>query len=353
MTSAANLSAASFRAALSRPQLSDVRGEAGLLLCQAGDPVIVALQFREPGAGSLGPREHGGHAAGPGIRRARASRLARRDGFRSLPCAGCLAGWSGIAGPGNCARSRGRPAEHPDQAAQRRPAFLHGGEPDRVRLHRLGVGGQVRRYVGDQVHRLGHPGPEGRQGGVVMGRGLQRLPGHAEQGDRVRRVELAARRVAKQGLVGGRGRRVQRVGVRKPLLLGEQLDVLAVGGLRLLDLGQAVSQVLSLPLPLPGLRGQLVELAADLTVPLVGTLVAGQQRGEVGSGEAVQRLALPAGLEQLLLTGLTVHGDQVVGQVGEQRHRDRPAAGVGTGTPLGRNRAAQDQRAALVVEVTA
>ena len=36
-----------------------------------------------------------------------------------------------------------------------------------------------------------------------------------------------------------RGRRVQRVGVRQPLLLGEQLEVLADGGVRLLDLGQA------------------------------------------------------------------------------------------------------------------
>ena len=112
----------------------------------------------------------------------------------------------------------------------------------------------------------------------------------------------------------GRGRGVQRVRVREPLLLGEQLDVLAVGGLRLLDLGQAAAQVVCLPFPLPRLRGQLVEFCAHVAVPLVHPLIAGQQRREIRPGEPVERLALPAGLEQLLLVGLPVHGDQVVGQ---------------------------------------
>ena len=79
----------------------------------------------------------------------------------------------------------------------------------------------------------------------------------------------------------GRGRRVQRVRVREPLLLGEQLDVLALGGLRLLDLGQAAAQVVCLPFPLAGLRGQLVEFRAHVAVPLVGPLIAGQQRRQI------------------------------------------------------------------------
>ena len=46
---------------------------------------------------------------------------------------------------------------------------------------------------------------------------------------------------------------------------------------------------------------------------LVGPLVVAEHPAELGTGEPVKRLALPARLQQLLLVGLAVHGDQVVG----------------------------------------
>src|SRR5262249_59054403 len=127
----------------------------------------------------------------------------------------------------------------------------------------------------------------------------------------------------------------------------------ALGGLEPLDLGQAAAEILGLVLPLAGARGQLVKLAADVTVSLICPLVASEQRREVGSGEAVKRLALPAWLEQLLLIGLPVHGHQVISQADQQRYRDGPAARVGARPSLGRHRATQDQRGAPVVEVAA
>ena len=152
----------------------------------------------------------------------------------------------------------------------------------------------------------------------------------------------------------GRGRgRVQRVRVREPVFLGQQLGVLAFRGPGPLDLGQAAAQILGLGRPLPGRPGQLVELGPDLAVPLVGPLIVGEDGVQLRPGVPVQGLALPARPQQLLLVGLPVHGHQVVGQVGEQRDGDRPAARVGPRPALGRHRPAHDQRAALVVELAA
>ena len=122
---------------------------------------------------------------------------------------------------------------------------------------------------------------------------------------------------------------MQRVRVREPVLLGQQLGVLALGRLRPLDLGQAAPQVLGLGRPLTGRPGQLVEFRPDLPVTLVGPLVVGEHGVQRGPGEPVERLPLPARPQQLLLIGLPVQRHQVVSQVGEQRHRDRPAAGEG------------------------
>ncbi len=160
--------------------------------------------------------------------------------------------------------------------------------------------------------------------------------------------------VAEQRLVGGGGRRVQRVGVGQPVVLGRRSSTSSPSaGLGPLDLLQAAAQVLGLAGPLAGLGGQLGQLGLHLLVLPVGPLVGGQQVGELRAAEPVQRLALPAGPQQLLLVGLAVHGDQVLGQVGEQGHRDRPAARRGPGPALGADRAAQQQRAALVVQVAA
>jgi hypothetical protein len=87
------------------------------------------------------------------------------------------------------------------------------------------------------------------------------------------------------------------------------------------------SQVLGFRRADAGLRGQYGQLVEDLPVAPVGALVVGQDLGQHRPGELVERLALPTRLEQLLLVGLTVHGDQVVGEVGEQRHRHGTAAG--------------------------
>ena len=145
-------------------------------------------------------------------------------------------------------------------------------------------------------------------------------------------------------------RAVQRVRVGQPVLLGAQLGVLAVGRLDPLDLGQPAAQVLGLGDPLPGLAGQLGQLGLHLPVPLVGPLVVGGHGGQARSGETVQRLPLAARPEQLLLVGLAVHGDQVIGQVGEQRDRHRVAARVSPGASLRGHRAAQQQGGPVIVE---
>ena len=163
----------------------------------------------------------------------------------------------------------------------------------------------------------------------MAGHGLERLPGPGQQADRVRGLEGPAGGVTQECLVRrGRGR-MQRVRVREPVFLGQQQGVLALGGLGPLDLGQAAPQILGLGRPLTGRPGQLVEVGPDLAVPLVGPLVVGEDGVQLRPGEPVERLALPARPQQLLLVGLPVHGHQVVGQVGEQRDGDRPAAREG------------------------
>ena len=64
-------------------------------------------------------------------------------------------------------------------------------------------------------------------------------------------------------------------------------------------------------------------------VPREHPPVVRQQRGQLGPAEPVQRVPLPAGLEQLLLIRLPVHGHQIVGQHLQQRHRDRTPAREG------------------------
>jgi hypothetical protein len=61
--------------------------------------------------------------------------------------------------------------------------------------------------------------------------------------------------------------------------------------------------------------------------------------------------ALAAGLQQPLLIGLAVHGDQIVGEIDQRADRNGAATGVRTGTPLGRHHSGDDQR--VVIEIAA
>ncbi len=118
--------------------------------------------------------------------------------------------------------------------------------------------------------------------------------------------------------MGRAGRGVQLVRVGQPLLFGPQFHVLPRERLQPFDLGQPAAQVLALLGPLARQPGQFLQLAADVAVPLVGPVVVGGDRGQRRPGEAVQRLTLPGRAQQLLLVGLPVHRDQVIGEVGEQ-----------------------------------
>ncbi len=148
--------------------------------------------------------------------------------------------------------------------------------------------------------------------------------------------------------MGGGGSGVQRVGVGQPVLLRAQRGFLARLRVELLDLGEARPQLLGLGGAGAGLRRQRGELVEYLAVAAVGALVVGQDLGQHRAGVLVERLALTPGLEQLLLVGLPVHGNQVIGEVGEQGHRDRAAARESPGPPLARYGPGQHQGAVLV-----
>ena len=65
--------------------------------------------------------------------------------------------------------------------------------------------------------------------------------------------------------------------------------------------------------------------------------------------EPVEHLAVPGGCEQPPLVGLAVHGDEVLGQLGEHADRGRPAADVGARAARRTDRAGQHQH--VVVEL--
>ena len=100
LTSSANLSAASFLAADSSPASCPTSAaRRRLLVRQAGDPVVVALQLGQPGACLLGPRKHR-------RQRRRPTAAARRELPRSglgLAGAAAPAGSPALAGAGGSA----------------------------------------------------------------------------------------------------------------------------------------------------------------------------------------------------------------------------------------------------------
>ena len=120
-----------------------------------------------------------------------------------------------------------RAAVGADQPAQRGPAFLDGGQPGRVGVQRLGVGREVRGHIGQQVDGLGQPvGEPGQRPGRARGPGpapARPCPSRVSASEASRR-RRPGRRPAPRA---PGGRRVQRVGVGQPLVLGQQRRVLA------------------------------------------------------------------------------------------------------------------------------
>ena len=136
------------------------------------------------------------------------------------------------------------------------------------------------------------------------------------------------------------------VDVLQPLGLGDQLPVLA-GQRR--DGGDLVQpepeQLLALrPLPGPGapvrqVRGEFLPPRAECAVRL--ELV-------VEAGELVEHGALLTGAEQRDGLRLAVHRDQRIGQLGQGRQRDGPAAQVGAGAAVGTDGTHRDDGAVVV-----
>ena len=181
---------------------------------------------------------------------------------------------------------------------------------------------------------------------------LQRADRDAEQRHHVGASTEAAAGFTEQRLVRGGGRRVQRVGVRQLLLLGQQRRVLARHRATA-STSASPSRSVSASASRSRSAGQRLELLPDRAVPVVHPPVVGQGGAQFRAAEPVQRVPRPPGLEQLPLIRLPVHGDQVVGQHLQQRHRHRMPARERPGTSFGRHGTAQHQRGPVVVEISA
>ena len=194
-------------------QFGHLAGERRFLLGEGADLVVVGVEVGDPDGGAARPVEHGGYLVG----------------FfgRVLPARGREVEVRGDAAG----------AVDADQPVQRRAALLDDGEPGRVGVDRLDVGGQLGGHFGDEVRGVGEPAGHAVDLGVMTAHLLQRPPRLAEQRDRVGAVHGRGR-VAEQRLVRHRRAGVQRVGVGQPLLLGAQRGLLAGLRLELLDLGR-------------------------------------------------------------------------------------------------------------------
>ena len=108
-----------------------------------------------------------------------------------------------------------------------------------------------------------------------------------------------------------------------------ELGLLPRLGVGLLDLAEPEPELVGLLGALPGPGRELGQLVCDLLVPFVGLLVGAQRLDQLVARVTVEGGALAAGLEQPLLVHLTVHGDEILGQVGERPDGDRTAAEPG------------------------
>lgn len=156
------------------------------------------------------------------------------------------------------------------------------------------------------------------------------LQGPARARDQGRRVDgLGVLGVARERAVRERGGGGERLGVAEPLGLGGEFDVLPGARGDGLDLGEPEAQQIGLLDPLAGPGGDLLQLAGDGPQPPVRLAVGGERYGDGLAGVPVERAALPGGLEQALLVGLAVDGDELVGELGEQPDGHGAPAEVG------------------------
>ena len=209
----------------------------------------------------------------------------------------------------------------PGQRRERGSALGHDRQPGRVGLEPRGVRRDVGCDVGEQVGDLCQPVGELAGLGVVVADAVEVAAGRRRRGEGVGLVLVAGERLA--GLLGGVA---ELVGEAEAGLLGRQGGVLARLGLDGLDLAQPEPEQVGLTRPVTSGRHHLVQLPLGGEQTFVERRVVGQERGHRVAAEAVQRLALGAGLEQAVLVGLAVHRDQWLGDLGKHGHGDRRPA---------------------------
>ncbi len=121
----------------------------------------------------------------------------------------------------------------------------------------------------------------------------------------------------------------QLLGVAEPLGLRPQRVVLRRLGLDRLDALETDAQALGLTGALRRGAAQVSELGLGPRQLGVQRTVGGEGGREVGAAERVEHLAVLVGATQPPLVGLAVHGDEVLGELGEDPDRRRPSADVG------------------------
>ena len=147
--------------------------------------------------------------------------------------------------------------------------------------------------------------------------------------------------LARQGLARLLGSRPEGVGEPQTGLLRGQPHVLARHGVDGLDLAEAEPQLVGLTGALTGRTDHLGQVALGLDQLGPQARVVLGRLGDVRTGEPVEGRALCSGLQEPVLVGLTVHGDQRLGDLGQYGHGHRGSAHPGPGTPLGRDVAGQ------------
>ena len=297
------------------------------------------------------PRRQLGHA-----RTASAASSAASAAIRSSSPSSSARRDAGLLGPVEHARP-GHPrraAVGPDEPAERGAALLHRGQPGRVGVQRLGVGGQFAGHVGDQVAGLGEPVGQPGQRRVVQ-RGPARARGRATPSSVTASDASteAAGRIAEQRLVRGGGRGVQRVGV------APASPPRPAGSRPRPPPGRS-------PRPRPGRAAASRPRPRAPVPPWSARRARRGPRGAAGRPAGSRRRAAcqlrrranrssasrcRPGLSSCCWSACPCTATRSSARQLEQRHRHRTAAGEGPGPALGRHRAAQIERGPVVVEL--